>query len=82
MPCLGATVIHSDQDILKVILARLDATHVRDIQLDAYDRRDRLIYRARHGDRTAFVDRPLAIRLRESGAVWCGDVLEDPCAVA
>lgn len=39
-------------------------------------------YIARSQVMSAYVDRALAIRLRISGATWCGEIARDPCATA
>jgi hypothetical protein len=39
-------------------------------------------YVARSRSKRAFVDRALAVRLRFDGAIWCGRLSRDPCAVA
>jgi hypothetical protein len=73
---------HSDHDVLHLIFLRLGASRGDQIELREIARRDVRLYRATHGSKWAYVDRAIAIRLRENGARWSGEVLRDPCAVA
>ncbi len=68
-------------NVLQVILTRLSASSVADVSLEIATL-DQPFYRARCGERFAYVDRVLAVRLRERGATWLGDIAKDPCAVA
>ncbi len=73
-----------EQDILHVILLRLGASSADQIELRETARREPplRLYRAMRGAKWAYVDRALAVRLRGHGAVWLGELLRDPCAVA
>lgn len=75
---------HYDHDVLHVILLRLGASSADQVELRETARREPplRLYRAMRGDRWTYVDRALAVRLREIGAVWSGELLRDPCAVA
>jgi hypothetical protein len=67
---------------LDYVYERLEVEDAREISLEQGGVANRLFYVARSRSKRTFVDRPLAIRLRTDGAVWCGDVSRDPCAVA
>ncbi len=75
---------HPDHDILRIILVRLEAFDACEVELEEAARHEPSLplYRARRGGKWTYVDRALAIRLRENGAGWSGELLRDPCAVA
>jgi hypothetical protein len=72
---------------LSIVYEQLGVTRAQDIALAEHARAivNGATYVAR--SRTccmtvAYIDKPLAIRLRVSGAAWCGDLARDPCASA
>ncbi len=71
-------------DEIDSLLEGLDADAASDVQLEdvVTGSSDRPLCRARCGARWAYVNRMLARDLRQLGAVWRGDLLRDPCAVA
>jgi hypothetical protein len=75
---------HPDHEALQGVLTELGAKEPRDVRLETFIGQINagLTYRAFSGTRSIYIDRPLAVRLRENGAVWCGELLRDPCAVA
>ena len=70
--------------ILDTVYERLRVSCADEIEIEPTDWkvRGRDIYNARSRDAVVHVDRPLAVRLRVSGARWRGDVALDPCGVA
>jgi hypothetical protein len=78
------TMHHHHHNVIHLVLVRLSALSPEEIKLEEIARYEPLhpFYRARCGERWTYVDRPLAVRLRENGAEWVGDLLRDPCAVA
>jgi hypothetical protein len=75
----------ADQDVaLARVLDHLGANEPGDVQLSPAARCQTSIslYRASHGTMWAYVDRVLAVGLRERGARWFGEVHLDPCPVA
>ena len=75
---------HTLHTILNLVLVRLDAFAASDVQLREVANYEphRPWYRAQCGLRWTYVDRVVARTLRENGAMWTGDILKDPCAVA
>lgn len=69
-------------DPLSYLFDRLEVTEANEIRLDVAEPRGTRFFIARSASKLTYVDRQLAIRLRADGAVWCGDVSRDPCAVA
>ena len=85
VPARCRTTMHySDHDVLHLILLRLGASSADQIELQETVRHEPTLrlYRAMRGEKWAYVDRALAVRLRENGAVWSGELLRDPCEVA
>jgi hypothetical protein len=77
-------MVHPIAAAVDLICARLEVESPREISLEELTKVDptRPMYRARGTSRWTYVDRSLAILLRERGATWNGDVSRDPCAVA
>jgi hypothetical protein len=73
----------SDRTI-DAVYARLEVTNACEIDLHEAPRLvlGRRLYVARARERRTYVERRIATYLRAGGAVWCGDVRRDPCAVA
>ena len=67
---------------LTPVFERLEVDAAVEIALDEGGSATQIFYIARSRSKRTFVDRALAIRLRFDGAVWCGDIMRDPCAVA
>jgi hypothetical protein len=67
---------------LTFVFERLDVAEAAEIALEEGGQLNQIYYVARSHTKRTFVDRPLAVRLRVDGAVWCGDISRDPCAVA
>lgn len=67
--------------ILHRVLERISARDPREVTL-SLGRNEVAPYTARCRERSAQVDRVLAVELRGAGARWSGDISSDPCAVA
>lgn len=82
--CPLAMMMHRDHHTVRLILARLAASSAKQVKLEEIRRLlpNVRLYLASCGEKWTYVDRPLARRLRAYGAVWSGDLLRDPCAVA
>jgi len=74
----------ADHDMLDEILNRLGAVDAMQVELMPAGKLHATtkLYRVSHGAEWAYVNRSLAVRLRERGARWTADLRLDPCAVA
>jgi hypothetical protein len=68
--------------VLHQVLERVAAHDAREVTLERGGHHEVAPYLVRCRDRHAFVDRVLAMALREHGGRWLGDFSSDPCAVA
>jgi hypothetical protein len=68
--------------ILHQILERVAARDAREVTLNFGGRHEAAPYIVVCRERSAYVDRVLAVELRGAGARWNGDIARDPCAVA
>ena len=73
-----------DRAILQVVFEQLRVSAAREIYIDEVriSTAGTTRYVAMSPSGEAHIDRMLAIRLRSDGAIWCGEIARDPCAVA
>ena len=74
--------LHQASIALTFVFERLEVAAAEEISLEEGGAGNQIYYVARSRSKRTFVDRALAVRLRFDGAVWCGELSRDPCAVA